>query len=66
MSGEGEDAMKFSIDTANIQEIKNAASWGILDGVTTNPSLAAKEGKDFISLLKEICAVVPGPFRSCL
>jgi transaldolase len=53
--------MKFFIDTANIQEIKKAASWGILDGVTTNPSLAAKEGKDFIELLKEICAVVPGP-----
>jgi transaldolase len=53
--------MKFFIDTANVQEIKKAASWGILDGVTTNPSLAAKEGKDFIQLLKEICAVVPGP-----
>ncbi|MCI0408219.1 MAG: fructose-6-phosphate aldolase [Acidobacteria bacterium] len=53
--------MKFFIDTANIQEIKKSASWGILDGVTTNPSLAAKEGKDFIELLKEICAVVPGP-----
>jgi transaldolase len=53
--------MKFFIDTANVQEIKKAASWGILDGVTTNPSLAAKEGKDFIELLKEICAVVPGP-----
>ena len=53
--------MKFFIDTANVQEIKKAASWGILDGVTTNPSLAAKEGKDFIELLREICAVVPGP-----
>ena len=61
MSGEGEDAMKFFIDTANIQEIKKAASWGILDGVTTNPSLAAKEGRDFIELVKEICSVVPGP-----
>jgi transaldolase len=53
--------MKFFIDTANVQEIRKAASWGILDGVTTNPSLAAKEGKNFIELLKEICAVVPGP-----
>jgi len=53
--------MKFFIDTANVQDIKKAASWGILDGVTTNPSLAAKEGKNFTELLKEICAVVPGP-----
>ena len=53
--------MKFFIDTANIQEIRKAASWGILDGVTTNPSLVAKEGRDFIEVLKEICAVVPGP-----
>ena len=53
--------MKFFIDTANVQEIKKAASWGILDGVTTNPSLAAKEGRNFIELLKEICSVVPGP-----
>jgi len=53
--------MKFFIDTANVQEIKKASSWGILDGVTTNPSLAAKEGKNFVELLKEICSVVPGP-----
>jgi len=53
--------MKFFIDTANIQEIRKAASWGILDGVTTNPSLVAKEGRDFIEVLKEICSVVPGP-----
>jgi len=53
--------MKFFIDTANVQEIKKAASWGILDGVTTNPSLVAKEGRDFIEVLKEICSVVPGP-----
>lgn len=60
-NGEGKGAMKFFIDTANVQDIKKAASWGILDGVTTNPSLAAKEGRNFIELLKEICAVVPGP-----
>ncbi len=53
--------MKFFIDTANIEEIRKAASWGILDGVTTNPSLVAKEGKDFYEALKEICSVVPGP-----
>jgi transaldolase len=53
--------MKFFIDTANVQDIRKAASWGILDGVTTNPSLAAKEGRNFTELLKEICSVVPGP-----
>lgn len=52
--------MKFFIDTASITEIKEAASLGILDGVTTNPSLVAKEGKDFRKLLEEICAVVDG------
>lgn len=52
--------MKIFIDTANINEIKEAASMGVLDGVTTNPSLVAKEGKDFKALLKEICAVVDG------
>ena len=53
--------MKFFIDTANINEIKEAAALGILDGVTTNPSLVAKEGKDFRKLLDEILAVVNGP-----
>jgi len=53
--------MKFFIDTANVNEIKEAASLGILDGVTTNPSLVAKEGKDFIELLNEICSIVDGP-----
>ena len=53
--------MKFFIDTANIAEIKEAASLGILDGVTTNPSLVAKEGKDFKTLLKEILDIVDGP-----
>ena len=52
--------MKFFIDTANIAEIKEAASMGLLDGVTTNPSLVAKEGKDFVKLLEEICAIVDG------
>jgi transaldolase len=53
--------MKFFIDTANIDEIREAASLGILDGVTTNPSLVYKEGKDFRKLLDEILAIVDGP-----
>jgi len=53
--------MKFFIDTANINEIKEAQSFGILDGVTTNPSLVAKEGKDFRLLLDEILSIVEGP-----
>jgi transaldolase len=53
--------MKIFIDTANIEQIKEVNSWGILDGVTTNPSLVAKENKDFSPLVKEICAVVNGP-----
>lgn len=52
--------MKFFIDTASISEIKEAASLGVLDGVTTNPSLIANEGKDFRKLLEEICAIVDG------
>jgi transaldolase len=56
--------MKFFIDTANIDEIKEAASLGLLDGVTTNPSLVAKEGKDFRKLLDEICAIVDGPISA--
>jgi len=53
--------MKFFIDTANLKEIKEAAALGILDGVTTNPSLVSKEGKDFRKLLDEILAIVDGP-----
>jgi transaldolase len=53
--------MKFFIDTAEIEEIKEAAALGILDGVTTNPSLVSKTGKDFRKLLDEILAVVDGP-----
>ncbi len=53
--------MKFFIDTANIDEIRDAADLGVLDGVTTNPSLIAKEGKPFIELLTEICSIVDGP-----
>ena len=50
--------MKFFIDTANIDEIKEAAALGILDGVTTNPSLVSKEGKDFRKLLDEILKIL--------
>ena len=56
--------MKFFIDTANIAEIREAAALGILDGVTTNPSLVSKEGKDFRALLDEICAIVDGPISA--
>ncbi|MDH4155742.1 MAG: fructose-6-phosphate aldolase [candidate division Zixibacteria bacterium] len=53
--------MKFFIDTANLEEIKSAAQMGVLDGVTTNPSLAAKETTPYRELLGEICKVVSGP-----
>jgi transaldolase len=53
--------MKFFIDTANLEEIKEAAALGILDGVTTNPSLVAKEKGDFKTILQEICKMVNGP-----
>jgi transaldolase len=53
--------MKFFVDTADIAEIKDLAATGLLDGVTTNPSLVAKAGRDFKELIREICAVVDGP-----
>ncbi len=53
--------MKFFVDTADLDEIKDLAATGLLDGVTTNPSLIAKSGKDFIPLIKEICKIVDGP-----
>jgi len=55
------DGMKIFIDTANIDEIREAHAWGILDGVTTNPSLIAREGGDFIETIHEICQLVKGP-----
>ena len=57
----GGNEMKFFIDTANIAEIKEANDMGMVDGVTTNPSLIAKEGRDLETVLKEICAIVDGP-----
>lgn len=56
--------MKFFIDTANINEIREAEAMGLLDGVTTNPSLVAKEGRDFKQLLNEIIEVVDGPISA--
>lgn len=56
--------MKFFIDTANIEEVKEANSWGILDGVTTNPSLIAKEGRNFEEVVKEITDIVDGPISA--
>ena len=53
--------MKFFLDTANVKEIQEAASLGLLDGVTTNPSLVAKEGRSFKEMLIEICNIVDGP-----
>lgn len=53
--------MQFFLDTANLDQIKEAASWGIIDGVTTNPSLVSKENMKFEELIKEICRTVPGP-----
>ena len=52
--------MKIFLDTANVEQIREAASWGIIDGVTTNPSLIAKEGRDFKEVVKEICEIVNG------
>ena len=56
--------MKFFIDTANIDEIKEAHNMGMVDGVTTNPSLIAKEGRDFEEIIKEICEIVDGPISA--
>lgn len=56
--------MKIFIDTANIAQIKEAASWGVVDGVTTNPSLIAKEGRDFKETIKEISKIVDGPISA--
>lgn len=53
--------MKFFIDTAIIEEIKQAQEWGLVDGVTTNPSLVAKSGRKFLEVVKEILTLVPGP-----
>lgn len=56
--------MKIFLDTANLDQITEAASWGILDGVTTNPSLIAKEKRNFEELISEIARIVPGPISA--
>lgn len=56
--------MKFFIDTANIKEIKEANSMGMVDGVTTNPSLIAREGRDFKEIITDICEIVDGPISA--
>jgi len=56
--------MKFFIDTANVDEIKEAHLMGMVDGVTTNPSLIAKEGRDFEEIIRDICAIVDGPISA--
>jgi transaldolase len=53
--------MKFFIDTADVAEIADLASSGLVDGVTTNPSLIAKSGRNFLEVVREICEIVPGP-----
>jgi len=53
--------VKFFLDTANVDEIRTVNEWGILAGVTTNPTLVAKEGRDFEAVIKEICSIVDGP-----
>jgi transaldolase len=52
--------MKIFIDTANLEHIREVNSWGILDGVTTNPTLVAREGRDFGDIIREICSIVDG------
>ncbi|NLK97896.1 fructose-6-phosphate aldolase [Defluviitalea saccharophila] len=56
--------MKIFIDTANVEEIKKANDMGVISGVTTNPSLIAKEGRDFIEVVKEITTIVDGPISA--
>ena len=53
--------MKLFLDTANLAEIREIAAWGVLAGVTTNPSLIAKEGRDFVETIHQICEIVQGP-----
>ncbi|MDD3478650.1 MAG: fructose-6-phosphate aldolase [Candidatus Izemoplasmatales bacterium] len=56
--------MLFFIDTANIEEIRESSTWGIIDGVTTNPSLIAKEGKNLVDVIKEITGLIDGPISA--
>jgi len=56
--------MKIFIDTADVQEIREAHAWGVIDGVTTNPSLVAKSGRSLESVIQEICSIVDGPISA--
>ncbi len=56
--------MKIFLDTANVEEIREANALGVVDGVTTNPSLIAKEGRDFRQVVEEICSIVDGPISA--
>lgn len=56
--------MKIFIDTANIEQIREVNSWGVLDGVTTNPTLVSREGREFRSIIEEICSIVEGPISA--
>ena len=56
--------MKIFIDTANVDEIRETASWGVIDGVTTNPTLISKEGRDFLGVVQEICSIIDGPISA--
>lgn len=56
--------MKFFIDSADVNEIRDVAAMGLVDGVTTNPSLVAKSGRDFKGLLEEICSIIDGPISA--
>ncbi len=56
--------MRIFLDTANVDEIEEAGTWGILDGVTTNPTLIAREGRDLQEVIQEICAIVDGPISA--
>lgn len=63
-TGYKEEKMKLFIDTANVEKIKEINELGVVDGVTTNPSLVSKEGKDFKDLIKEISEIVDGPISA--
>jgi transaldolase len=56
--------MKFFLDTAHVEEIKEAAATGLIDGVTTNPSLVAKTGRNYVDVLNEVCSIVNGPISA--
>ncbi len=58
--------MKFFVDSADVREIREVASWGLADGVTTNPSLLAKSGRPYAEVLREICDIVDGPISAAV